>query len=151
MIINYDRRPDLNVDQKVQSLAENVQLALNKLYDVTGLEGDSDPSVKEAGVDFVKLKSGLQICWISSTEQVAMTSAYGSLYQGTFIWEFPVPFAEPPAVSVGAVRWGTGASWGTLAGAPSTTQATLRGIDILSRASGDTYINAVAIGRWKNG
>lgn len=148
MIINYDRRPDLNVDQKVQSLAENVQLALNRLYDITGLNGDGSSNV---GTNFIRLGNGLQICWISSTEQVAMTSAYGSLYQGTFTWKFPVPFAEPPAVSVGAVRWGTGASWGTLAGEPSTTQAVLRGIDAFSRASGDTYVNAVAIGRWKNG
>ena len=69
--------------------------------------------------------------------------------QGSYTWTFPVEFVSAPTVTVGAVRWGTGASWGTLAGAPSTTQAILRGIDTVSRASGSTLIEAIAVGWWK--
>lgn len=31
MIINYDRRPNATMDQKIQSLIESIQLALNEI------------------------------------------------------------------------------------------------------------------------
>lgn len=36
MIINYDRRPNATMDQKIQSLIESIQLALNEI--VTDLD-----------------------------------------------------------------------------------------------------------------
>ena len=30
MVINYDRRPDASIDQKLQSLIESISLALNE-------------------------------------------------------------------------------------------------------------------------
>ena len=97
----------------------------------------------------IRYNNGLQICWINKNDNVTVSSAYGSLYQGTYTWIFPVAFSASPLVSIGAMRWGTGASWGTLSGAPTTTQAVLRCIDAFTRASGSTYINAIAIGWWK--
>lgn len=104
---------------------------------------------EEQGADYVRFGNGIQICWINATVTMAMDNAYNSLYQGTYTWTFPKEFISAPAVSVGAVRWGTSASWGTLGGAPTTTSAILRGIDIALRASGSTIISAVAVGRWK--
>lgn len=33
MIVNYDRNPALSIDQKLQSLLDNIQLALNEKAD----------------------------------------------------------------------------------------------------------------------
>lgn len=104
---------------------------------------------EEQGTDYVRFGNGIQICWIETTVNMAISSAYGSLYQGSYIWTFPKEFISAPAVAVGAVRWGTGAGWGTLSAPPSATNVTLRGIDAFSRASGSTFISAVAVGRWK--
>ena len=111
--------------------------------------GNMVASRDSAGTNYMRYDNGLQICWINSNVSMAINTAYGSLYQGSYTWTFPVEFVSAPTVTVGAVRWGTGASWGTLGGAPSTTQAVLRGIDIASRASGSTHIEAMAIGWWK--
>ena len=37
MIIGYDKRPDLDVDKKLDSLAENIQLAFNEKVSVSDL------------------------------------------------------------------------------------------------------------------
>lgn len=111
--------------------------------------GNMVASRDSAGTNYIRYDNGLQICWINSNVNMAINTAYGSLYQGSYTWIYPVEFVSAPAVTVGAVRWGTGASWGTLASAPSTTQAILRGIDTASRASGSTHIEAMAIGWWK--
>ena len=103
----------------------------------------------EIGTNYIRYANGLQICWLNTSVNMAMNTAYSSLYQGGYTWTFPVEFASTPTVTVGAMRWGTGASWGTLGGVPTTTQATLRGIDTNSRASGSTHIEAMAIGWWK--
>lgn len=111
--------------------------------------GNMVASRDSAGTNYMRYDNGLQICWVNTTVSMAINTAYGSLYQGAYTWTFPVEFVSAPTVTVGAVRWGTGASWGTLGSAPSTTQAILRGIDIASRASGSTHIEAMAIGWWK--
>ena len=108
-----------------------------------------DIAITEMSSNYIRYANGVQICWLNTSANVAMNTAYGSLYQGSYTWTFPVEFVSAPTVTVGAMRWGTGASWGTLGGAPSTTQAILRGIDIVSRASGSTHIEAMAIGLWQ--
>lgn len=105
--------------------------------------------VVETGTDYIRYDSGIQICWLNTTTNMALDTAYASLYIGNYSWTYPKAFTSVPTVTVGMMKWGTGASWGTLAGLPSTTSATLRGIDAVSRASGNTYIQAMAIGRWK--
>ena len=91
------------------------------------------------------------ICYmnISVTDQ-AINNSYGSLYQSTRTWTFPVAFIDNNvSVCCSQFQWGTSASWGTVVGADKNT-ATLRGIDAFSRATGtEVKIQAIAIGKWK--
>lgn len=104
--------------------------------------------VVEQGTNYRKWNSGIAECWIRTSKNVALNNAYGSLYQGTWSWTFPITFTEAPTVVCSQFQWGTGASWGTAPSASATT-ASLRGIDVLSRASGACEISAYAIGKWK--
>ena len=104
--------------------------------------------VIEQGDGYRKWNSGIAECWITTTKNVALNTAYGSLYQGSWTWTFPITFNANPAVTCSLFKWGTGASWGAVSAA-TTTNATLRGIDAISRASGSCAIAAYAIGRWK--
>ncbi|EME9745548.1 pyocin knob domain-containing protein [Pseudomonas aeruginosa] len=103
-----------------------------------------------ANGEYVRFADGTQICTMSiNVTDQAIDSAYGPLFQGARTWSFPVAFSGAPAVSVGLFRWGSAASWGSVATLPSTTSATLRGFDIASRPAGtSTAISATAIGRW---
>jgi hypothetical protein len=101
---------------------------------------------------YIKFKDGTMICYmcIEVTDQ-SISNSYGSLYLGTRSWTYPVAFktGTTPAVSIGIFKWGTSASWGTFSGV-SNTSATLRVIDIASRATGtSTKISATAIGLWE--
>lgn len=48
MIINYDRRPDADIDRKIQSLIESIQLALNEKANVIDLE-KLEKRIREGG------------------------------------------------------------------------------------------------------
>ncbi len=99
---------------------------------------------------WTKWADGTMICTIRSERTGVATSAYGSLYQGVWTWDYPQPFASISAVTCGGFQWSTGASWGTVRDLPGTNSAMLRGIDITARAAGVVvYIEAMAIGRWK--
>ena len=100
------------------------------------------------GSSYRKWNSGIAECWIRTTQNVAINNAYGSLYQGTWTWTFPITFITGPTVTCSHFKYGSGASWGTVSTA-NATSASLRGIDISSRASGSCVISAYAIGRWK--
>ena len=105
--------------------------------------------IVEQGANYRKWNSGIAECWVNTTQNVALNNAYGSLYQGTWRWDFPIEFSgSVPTVVCSHFKWGTGASWGTVSDVYST-HADLRGIDATSRASGSTAIRAYAIGRWK--
>ena len=103
---------------------------------------------KSGGTTYRKWNSGVAECWIDTTQNVALNTAYGSLYQGTWTWQFPFAFMEQPVVISAKMTWGTGASWAQTAGV-TTSNAEIRGIDILSRASGSCRIMAYAKGTWK--
>lgn len=102
------------------------------------------------GTDYVRFPGGTQVCWIRTQRtDVAIASAYGSMFQGTWQWNFPVAFNAIPTITCGRFQHGASASWGTVSGATST-YAVLRGIDILSRAAGTNVdIAAIAIGTWQ--
>lgn len=109
-------------------------------------------SGSNANGTYAKFGDGTMICTmhITVTDQ-SINGTYGSLFQGTRTWTFPVPFVSTQGLSVhcGMFQWGSSASWGTVS-TITTTDTTLRGIDCFSRASGtSTYISATAIGRWK--
>lgn len=109
-----------------------------------------DPYGSNENGYYLKFANGVLECWIYMTvNNQSINNAYGSLYQGTRTWTFPATFYARPAVVCTEFRWGTSASWGTVGNIPTTTNVVLRGIDILSRATGtDTNISAFAIGRW---
>ena len=102
---------------------------------------------------YLRLPDGTQICWLNIvvTDQAINTVYAGGIYIGGRTWTFPKPFISAPVASCGAFKHGTGASWGSLAGAPSESGVTLRGYDVVSRDAGpNCIIQAMAIGRWKS-
>ena len=102
-----------------------------------------------ANGEYVKYADGTMICWLYKvvTDQ-AINNAYGSIFQATRTWNYPVAFPDTPSVSCGLGKWGTGASWSGVSSIDNEN-ALLRFWDISSRASGTGMgIAAIAIGRW---
>ena len=99
---------------------------------------------------YIKFYDGTMIQYlnIEVTDQ-AINNTYGSLYQGSRTWTYPVEFNDNNvSVTCGQFQWGTSASWGTVVSADKTS-ANLRGIDAFSRATGTAVkIQAIAIGKW---
>ena len=115
------------------------------------LELDSKNVVERgsnANGEYVRFADGTQICTMSRLQTSAINNAYGSLYQDTTLWDFPAQFIDPPSVSCGLGKWGTGASWSGLGASPSVSSASLRVWDAVSRGSGELSLSATAIGRW---
>lgn len=99
---------------------------------------------------YTKFADGTMVCTYSAsvTDQACSTD-YAPLYHGTRSWTYPHAFISEPVVAVPLFKWGTGASWGGVAGGVTTSSVTLRIYDVASRASGtSTLIGATAIGRW---
>lgn len=101
---------------------------------------------------YFRFGNGVQICWVywEVTDQ-AISSAYGSLYQGSRNWTFPAAFKSGtiPTALCTEFKWDTSASWGTISSPSTATATTLRGIDAFSRASGTICrIGAIAFGYW---
>jgi len=96
---------------------------------------------------WIRFSDRTQICYYSGTKSIAINKSYGTLYQSTYTYDFPISFASTPAVSVGRTQWGTGASWGTVSSV-TTSRVTLRFIDAFSRTAASTDISYIAIGGW---
>ena len=95
-----------------------------------------------------KWNSGIAECWIRTSTNVAINSPDGVLFLGNWTWDFPIEFLAAPAVHCSEFKWGTGASWGTVAGVTKSL-AYLRAIDAYQRALGPCALSAYAIGKWK--
>jgi hypothetical protein len=113
-----------------------------------GLGGHIVESGENANGRWIRFSDGTQICYYSGTKSIAINYSYGTLYQGTYTYDFPISFASIPAVSVGQSQWGTGASWGMVSDV-TTSIVTLRFIDAFSRTAASMHISYIAIGRWK--
>lgn len=111
-----------------------------------GISGSSE----NANGEYVRYSDGVQICWTYIvTSNQAISNGYGSLYQGTRVWTYPAAFIDIPTVECTMFKWGTGAGWGAIS-TVDIASCELRGLDILSRATGtEVKISAMAIGRWK--
>lgn len=98
----------------------------------------------------IKFPDGTQICTLNTiVNDQAISTPYGSLYEGNREWWYLNGFKETPVVLCSFFKWGTGASWGTVSYADEQ-YAKLRGMDAISRAKGtDVKIHAMAIGRYK--
>ena len=130
--------------------AGNVRACWTYISSADYIPADADVVIEQgtnANGRYRKWNSGIAECWIRTTQSLSFT-AYGSLYVSNWNWDFPITFTDNPTVVCSEYKWGTGASWGLIGGA-TTTQATLRGMDVAARASGTTYISAYAIGYWK--
>lgn len=103
-----------------------------------------------AGHFYTKFPDGTLICRLRVDVTMSCGSAYGSAFTSAtpYVWNFPVPFVNLPSVTIGEMRWGTSASWGSVQDSNGTF-ASLRLMDMLSKASGTVAIGAIAIGRWK--
>ena len=136
---------------KVPKIASDTFLTVKKLkIDSNEVKDFVIAQGTSSGTSYRKWNSGILECCIKTTKNVAINNEYGSLYQGSWTWTFPsaVAFTAAPTVTCSHFKWGTGASWGTVAGS-STASADLRVIDVMSRASGSCDIAAYAIGKWK--
>jgi hypothetical protein len=127
-------------------------LSVNDLHMLGGYEVDSiyDQGSNSNGA-YIRYNNGIQIAWTTSTvTNQACSGAYGSLFQGSRTWTFPISFYARPAVTCSEFKWGTSASWGTLSGTPTTTSADIRIMDAFTRATGtNTNFSCIAIGTWK--
>lgn len=96
---------------------------------------------------YVKHEDGTLICYVEYSISKSFDSAYGSFWRTTQTWVFPHVFVAEPSVMCSQFRWGTGLSWGGVANT-SVSNGVLVGYDTAKRASGDTKISAIAVGRW---
>lgn len=154
---------DFNASGKSMAIGKVSEAGANEKILEVDLEGrfnkqiymqNKDVATIEVGSNsngnYLKFNDGTMLCW--KKEQVtdqAVNNAYGSLYQGTRTYTFPVPFISEPVGLCSIFKTGTGAGWGTVS-ATTTTTIQLRGIDVISREIG-TYVQVgyIAIGRWK--
>lgn len=143
-----------NITQSITNLNTsigNINTDINNINNtISQLSSRTISSGSNSNGSWTKFYDGTMICTMSIevTDQ-GVTNAYGSLYQGTRIWVYPVAFLNVPTVSCDMWQCASGASWGTVAEKYSS-QCTLRGFDVVQRAVGTiTKISATAIGRWK--
>ena len=104
-------------------VAQTVQAAIDENAEaISGL--NSSYGTNENGA-YLRLPDGTQICWldISVTDQAISAPYSGVLYTGSRTWTFPMPFISSPVVSCGTFKWGSSASWGSLAGQNSASSA----------------------------
>ncbi len=109
-------------------------------------------SGSNANGNYIKFSDGTLIQWNSMTVQdQAMSSSYGSAYQGSRVITFPVDFYDTNySPHCSHFLYGTGASWGSVANKVSKSQMTIRGMDFYSRTTGtNCHISWMAIGKWK--
>lgn len=97
---------------------------------------------------YVKYSNNIMICSVAGTTTMALNAYTGGIYQNTVRWTYPATFASSPAVTIGKMQWGTGASWGGVASL-TASYCDLRCIDSTSRASGSVDFTAMAMGAWK--
>jgi hypothetical protein len=124
----------------------DVQTLLGAINTNAGVDSTSSNS----NGNFIRYNNGIQICWLDKTRtDIGCNNVYGSLFQGTFQWIYPMAFVSDPVVTIGQCKWGNSASWGSV-DSVGTTDCLLRIIDVSSRLSGTaTVIKAMAIGKWK--
>lgn len=101
--------------------------------------------------NYRKWNSGILEQWQHRSKTTwKINNAYGTLYQGTYNWIYPIPFIEKPEyVTCPKALYGTSASWANVYH-HYKDHATLRAWDAFLR-DGDYQMEffAYARGRWK--
>lgn len=136
IMVNYGTEP-MEYEKYVNAIAE-----IEEKMDIITITNDNGTAIK--------FPDGTMICTIRKTvTDQEISTALGSLFQGTRTWTFPQEFVAIPNVTCGMFKWGTGLGWGAVA-QENKASAVLIGYDLYSRATGtNVRISATAIGRWK--
>lgn len=173
MIINYDHNPALTTDQKLQSLKESVQMALNENDDehnnlkdnMTKVLADIKAALgkyykKSEIADFVveqgtsgnwayrKWNSGIAECWMKYTEpsSAAFTQTGSVYYRVISGFNFPSNlFISTPTITATVDFGNVG---GCSVGNPSSTTCSVIVLSAVASARACT-VNIYAIGKWK--
>ena len=160
MIIDYDHNQNLTTDQKLQSLAENIQLALNEIKAyleerVTKKEIDEIPKVIEQGTKGIwtyrKWSDGTAECFGSYTNSIAVTTssaAYGGYRSGEIsIPTFPITFKSAPVVNANVAS--SGGVWLNNVNNITTTGGKFYLSSGVSSATASRTIAFHVSGKWK--
>lgn len=147
-----------NVDGKVEEVKGELEKTNGELAnvkkEVTELNSKIEYIVEEgsnANGYYRKWSSGILEQWINRNVTWGLPSAYGSLYIGTYNWNYPIQFySTPDYVVCPKAQWDTGASWATVYSF-SDVYASFRAFDIVSRPATANMmrIMAYARGKWK--
>lgn len=107
---------------------------------------------KNENGNYRKWNSGVLEQWVFRTSiRWPIGNAYGVLFQGLYIWTYPIPFKDVPEfVECPKAQWDTGASWTAVYDHTSKSSVTFRAFDVVAR--GNEYkmdFYAYAKGKWK--
>ena len=120
----------------------------NTPVNATNLEAIAEGGSNANG-NYIKYQDGTLICYKSVSNAVAITTAWGSLYEGTLdLGSWPATFISAPEVSI-TNRGTPGAMVESFKTVPTTTSA---GEVYLVRPTSATLtftLSVIAIGRWK--
>ena len=149
-VAEFDSDAHMNSTDMTTGSGSELEDFIDGLNVSGGLLGDYVIEQGTSGdTTYRKWNSGVAECWIHTSQSVAISNVYGSLYQGTWRWYFPFIFISAPTVLCAQFKWGTSASWGTVSGV-AVDYTDLRAIDVLSRdTTAASVISAYAKGRWK--
>ena len=135
----YVKKEIKNVEETVNSDINNINIKINNIVS----------SGSNANGNWIKFDNGTMICYKTVTASVAMTTAWGSLYEGKMgLGSWAQTFISDPHVQV-TNACPTGAFIECYTTVPTTTSA---GEIYLARVSSATYdvtIFVFAIGKWK--
>lgn len=148
-----------NID--VAQIADQLNTLDNAAYKKTNIVG---PVSQTGGVptgaiiergsnangEFIKYADGTLICWRNDTATVAMTSAYGAVFNGPSFASvnYPHAFTSMPVVTQ-TVSGSSGVTWLASNGTSSTTQwVGMFPLSAVSQTSVSLTIHRMAIGRW---
>lgn len=106
-------------------------------------------SGSNANGNYIKYYDGTMICYKSVTDEVAINTAWYSLYEGTIdLGDWAEEFISIPNVQVTNTS-GTGAIIESFNTSPSTTTAGILYLVRPNSYTGNVTINVLAIGKWK--
>ncbi len=100
-----------------------------------------------ANGNYKRFPDGQMNAWFRGSKTISAPYAYGSIYQGGTVVDYPITFIDSPAVHIGRTIWSSGAPWSTVRG-DNTSSFTYNLFDIVARAARSEVISWSALGRW---
>ncbi len=153
---NENEKPIFFFDIEKNSIAFNGFPNNNNSFEIFGNIFANEANVVESGSNsngnWVKFYDGTMICWnYQEVTDQAIDTKYGSIYIADRDIAYPTVFISTPTLTCSMFKWGTSASWGSVADSETPlTKGKLRVYDVSNRAAGETCrIGWYAIGKWK--